>query len=109
MAMKIIKGDKVKVLVGKDRGKEGNVVKVLTSAGRVLVEGVNVLKKHVKPGQVSKEGGIVSVERPINISNVSLVCPKCKSATRVGFVTGKDGKKNRICKKCGEVLGKKSK
>ena len=107
MSAKIRKGDKVKIMLGKDRGKEGAVVRVLAPQGRILVEGVNILKKHVKPGQVSKEGGIISVERPINASDVMLVCPNCKKPTRVGFGLTKAGNKARICKKCGEVLDKK--
>ena len=108
MTTKIRRGDKVKVIHGKDRGKEGSVVRVLADGTRVLVEGVNVLKKHVKPGDVSKEGGIISVERSIHISNVILVCPNCKKTTRVGFGLSKTGKKVRICKKCGEILDKVS-
>jgi large subunit ribosomal protein L24 len=104
MPIKIRKGDKVKIMLGKDNGK---VVRVLLDEGKVLVEGVNVLKKHVKPGEVSKEGGIISVERPINVSDVMLVCPNCKKTTRVGFGLTKSGKKARICKKCGEIVDKK--
>jgi len=107
MSIKIRKGDKVKVTHGKDRGKEGSVVRVLIDEGKILVEGVNVLKKHVKPGEVSKEGGIINVERPVRVSSVILVCPNCKKLTRVGFGLTKSGKKTRICKKCGEVLDKK--
>jgi len=77
--MKIKKNDKVKVITGQDKGKEGTVIRVLKKKNKVLVEGVNIAKKHVKPGAVSKEGGIISVERPIDASNVALVVAKIKS------------------------------
>lgn len=80
--MHVKKGDKVKVITGKDKGKEGVIVRVFTKRDRVLVQGVNVLKKHVKPGDVSKEGGIVSVERPIHVSNVALVKETKKEAPK---------------------------
>lgn len=103
--MKIRKNDKVKVLVGKDRGKMGKVLMVLKDANKVIVEGVNLVSRHVKPGKVSKEGGIIKIEKPIDASNVMLVCPKCQKAVRVGFsIVSK--KKFRLCKKCGEVLEK---
>jgi len=103
--MKIRKGDKVKVILGKDAGKTGKVAMVLKDKNKVVVEGVNLVKKHVKPGAVSKEGGIVKIEKPINASDVMLVCEKCGKAVRVGFSQAA-GKKYRICKKCGEVFGK---
>lgn len=99
--MKIKKGDKVKVLLGKDRGREGTVEKVSKTKG-VFVAGVNVFKRHVKK-QGEVEGGIIEVIKPMNISNVALVCPNCGKATRVGFrVDAKD--KARICKKCGREI-----
>lgn len=103
--MKIRKDDKIKVIAGKDLGKEGTVLKVYSDKDKVLVEGINVVKKHVKPGAVSKEGGIVNMEKPINVSNVMVICEKCNEPTRIGFKIEKD-KKYRTCKKCGEVLGK---
>ncbi len=103
--MKIRKNDKVKVLVGKDRGKIGKVLMVMKDSGKVVVEGVNMVSKHVKPGKISKEGGIVRVEKPIDASNVMPICPKCDKAVRVGSsIAG--GKKYRVCKNCGEVFGK---
>lgn len=103
--MKIRKDDKIKVIKGKDAGKQGKVLAVVTKTNRVLVEGVNIVKRHVKPGVVSKEGGIVSIERPIALSNVMLVCPKCSASVRLGSKMV-DGKKLRVCKKCGEALSK---
>ena len=102
--MKIRKGDKVKVIIGKDKGKDGVVTKVLRPKNKIVVEGVNVYKKHVKPSAKFKEGGIVEVEKPLNVSNVMLICPKCSAATRVGFKI-EGGKKYRVCKKCKEVIG----
>ena len=96
---KIIKGDNVQVLLGKDRGKTGNVEKVLPKEDKVIIAGVNVFKRHVK-GNRDMEGGVIDIIKPINISNVALVCPACKKVTRVGFELNKDKKKIRICKKC---------
>ncbi|MBS7158910.1 MAG: 50S ribosomal protein L24 [Collinsella sp.] len=100
MSMSIKKGDNVKVLSGKDRGKQGVVLRALPAEGKVVVEGVAVAKKAVKPNQQNQQGGIVPTEMPVDVSNVQLVCPKCGQATRVGHK--KDGKnKLRVCKKCG--------
>lgn len=100
MSMSIKKGDKVEVLSGKDRGKQGTVLRALPKEGKVVVEGVAVVKKAVKPNQQNQQGGIVSQEAAIDASNVNLVCPECGKRTRVGHE--KDGKnKLRICKKCG--------
>lgn len=96
--MKIKKGDKVKIILGKDRGKEGKVVFVLAKAGKVFVEGVNLYKRHVKK-QGTIEGGIIDIPKPLNVSNVSLVCPNCSKVTRVGF-KNVGTSKVRICKKC---------
>lgn len=96
--MKIKKGDKVKVLLGKDRGKEGTVEFVLGKKDRVFVGGANLYKRHVKKMQ-NMEGGIIDIPKSLNISNVALICPSCKKATRVGFkIAGNE--KLRICKKC---------
>ncbi|VWL89717.1 50S ribosomal protein L24 [Collinsella sp. AK_207A] len=100
MSMSIKKGDKVEVLSGKDRGKQGVVLRAIPKAGKVVVEGVAIVKKAVKPTQANQQGGIVSQEAAIDASNVNLVCPECGKRTRVGHE--KDGKnKLRICKKCG--------
>lgn len=103
--MKVRKGDKVKVLVGKDAGKTGKVLMVLKSENKVVVEGINLVTRHVKPGKVSKEGGIIKIEKPIDASNVMVICEKCERPVRIGFnLVG--GKKYRVCKKCGEVFSK---
>ncbi|MBN1162271.1 50S ribosomal protein L24 [Patescibacteria group bacterium] len=101
--MKIRKGDKVKIITGKDRGKVGTVLKVLKDKHKVLVEGVNVVRKHVKPGSVSKEGGIVNIEKPLDVSNVMFFNEKLNQGVRLGCKII-DGKKYRICKKSGEVV-----
>ena len=101
--MKIKKGDKVKVIAGKDKGKEGSVEKIFLEKAKVTVTGVNVVKRHVKPGKVSKEGGIISMEKPVSVSNVILVCSSCGKTTRVGYKMVGD-KKTRICKKCGNAI-----
>lgn len=96
--MKIRKGDKVKVLLGKDRGKEGKVEYVLSKKEKVFVSGVNLYKRHVKKSG-SSAGGIIDIPKSLNISNVVLICPNCNKTTRVGYrVLGKE--KVRICKKC---------
>ena len=101
--MKIKKGDQVVVLTGKDKGKKGEVVRAIPTENRVVVSGVNVVKKHTKPTQFSA-GGIEDKELSIHASNVALVDPKSGSASRVGFKTLKDGKKVRVAKKSGEEL-----
>ncbi len=102
MAAKIKKGDKVIVLAGKDRGAEGEVVEVMPKADRLVVRGVNLIKKHQRqtPGQ---EGGIITREAPIHVSNVALKDPSTGKATRVGFKVA-DGKKVRVAKASGEVI-----
>jgi large subunit ribosomal protein L24 len=97
--LKIKKGDKVKVLMGKDRGREGEVEKVLPKEELVLVPDLNIYKRHVKGGVSGQKSGIYEVPRPFPISKVALICPKCKKQTRVGFKEV-DGEKVRICKKC---------
>src|SRR5687768_14452921 len=101
--MKIQTGDKVKVISGKDKGKTGKVLKVYLDKNKVLVEGINIVKRHVKPGTVSKEGGIISIERPISVSNVMYFDEKAGAPVRLGTKIV-DGKNYRINKKTGEVL-----
>lgn len=103
MAAKIKKGDKVVVLTGRDKGKSGEVLKVMTAENRVLVSGVNMVKRHNRPTQQSA-GGIENKEAPIHVSNVALTDPKSGEPTRVGFTTLKDGKKVRVARKSGEVI-----
>ncbi len=97
--MKIKKGDTVKILIGKDKNKTGKVLKTLPSVGKVLIENLNMFKKSVKPKKEGEKGQIVSFPRAINVSNVMLVCPNCKAASRTGYVIEGDDKK-RVCKKC---------
>ena len=104
--MKIRKDDKVKIISGKDRGKISKVLKVLKNENKVVVEGVNVVKKHVKPGVISKEGGIVSIEKPIDVSNVMYYDDSSKKVVKVGYKLV-DGKKYRVSKETGEILDKK--
>jgi large subunit ribosomal protein L24 len=104
MAAKIKKGDYVIVLSGADKGRKGEVTRVLTADSRVVVKGVRMVKRHVKPSQGDPDGGIKSFEAPIHVSNVAHIDPKDNVATRVGFKTLKDGKKVRVAKKSGEVI-----
>ena len=100
----IKKDDQVIVLAGKDKGKSGKVLKVLTDKERVLVEGVNIVSKSTKPSAKNPQGGIVKMEAPIHISNLSLIDPKSGKATRVAVKKTDDGKKVRIAKKSGEEI-----
>ena len=101
--MNIKKDDKVVVLSGKDKGKEGKVLTSDPKAGKVIVEGINTATKHQKPRKQGEEGGIIKVETPIYAAKVQLVCPKCGKGTRVGHKIA-DGKKVRVCKKCGAEI-----
>ncbi|MDH4330809.1 MAG: 50S ribosomal protein L24 [Candidatus Moranbacteria bacterium] len=101
--MKIKKGDKVKIITGKDRGKTGKVVTSFPRDKKVIVEGLNTVKKSVKPRKEGEKGQIVETPMPVSISNVMLVCPKCDKATRVEYKIEGD-KKNRVCKKCNVEL-----
>ena len=101
--MNIKKDDKVVVLSGKDKGKQGKILVSDPKAAKVIVEGVNVATKHQKPRKQGEEGGIIKVETPIYATKVQLVCPKCGKATRVGHKIT-DGKKIRVCKKCGAEI-----
>lgn len=101
--MKIRINDKVKVLSGKDRGHEGVVGVVFPKSGQVLIEGVNMATQHVKKNAQNKEGGRIKIAKPIDASNVAIICSKCNKVSRIGFKFV-EGKKVRACKKCGEVL-----
>jgi len=98
------KNDLVMVIAGKDKGKRGKVLKVIPKIDRVLVEKLNMVKRHTKPGQASRQGGIVERENPIHISNLMLMCAKCDRPVRVGHSLLADGRKVRVCKKCGDVV-----
>jgi len=97
-------GDKVKVLSGKDKGKEGKVLAVSPKEGKVIVEGINVVAKHVKPRRAGQEGGIFKTEGALYACKLQLVCSHCGKPTRIAHKILEDGKKKRSCKKCGEVL-----
>lgn len=101
--MKIHTGDTVQVIYGKDVGKTGKVERVDRERGTVVVSGIAEAKKHVRPSQKNQEGGIVSFNRPIDVSNVMLVCPRCDEKSRVGYEF-KNDKKIRVCKKCGKEI-----
>ncbi len=103
MAAKIKKGDKVIVLAGKDKGRTGEVMKMITDTNRAIVSGINMVKRHQRPTQYDP-GGIKDMEAPMHVSNLAVADPKTGKATRVGFKTLKDGKKVRFAKKSGEVL-----
>lgn len=101
--MNVKKGDRVKVLTGKDKGAEGVVLAAYPQKQRVTVEKVNVVKKHLRPTQANPSGGISEMEAPIHVSNVSIICPACKAPTRIN-VRREGGKKVRVCNKCGKDL-----
>jgi large subunit ribosomal protein L24 len=105
MNTKIKIGDKVAIIKGKDQGKTGLVKKIYISSNKALVESINMVKKHVKT-KGNQQGGIFDIEKPIALSNTQLVCPSCKKRTRIAIEI-KDGKKQRICKKCGAVIESK--
>ncbi|MDF1565001.1 MAG: 50S ribosomal protein L24 [Deltaproteobacteria bacterium] len=106
LSVHIKTGDTVKVLSGSDKNKTGKVLEILRDKGRARVEGVRLVKRHMKKGRSASapEGGIIESWGPIAISNLSVVCPKCNEATRLGRGENKDGKKVRICKKCKEQV-----
>ena len=105
-SLKIRRGDQVRVMTGKDRGKEGKILAVFPTKERVIVENVNIVKRHMKlraaRGRSGQEGGIIQKEAPLHVSNVQIVCPSC-GPTRVGYEV-KDGSKTRVCRKCGGEL-----
>ena len=102
--MNIIKGDTVVVLSGKDKGKQGKVLTADPKAGKVIVEGINVAKRHQKPRKQGEEGGIIKKETPIYTSKVMRVCPKCSKPTRTAHKILDNGSKVRVCKKCGAEI-----
>jgi len=100
----IKKDDKVKVIAGKDKDKIGKVLKVIRKSDRILVENVNIVKRHSRPNAQNKQGGIVESEAPIHFSNVILMCNKCLAPVRVKMQRLEDGKKLRVCRKCDEII-----
>jgi large subunit ribosomal protein L24 len=102
---KIRSGDTVLVIAGRNKGQQGRVRQNLIDRDRVVIEGVNIVKKHIKRGR-ARQAGIVEVEAPLHVSNVMLVCPSCKQPTRVGVRAAADGKNSRYCKKCDSTIAR---
>lgn len=102
--LKIRRGDIVQVTKGRDKGKKGKVLKLFLAEKRAIVEGINLLKKHKRKTQQDQQGGIVSIEAPISISNLALLCKSCNHPTRVGFKVLADGTKSKFCRACNEAL-----
>ncbi|MGE5248159.1 MAG: 50S ribosomal protein L24 [Verrucomicrobiota bacterium] len=105
----IRKNDIVKVIAGKEKGKVGRVLKVDRDNGRILVEKVNMVKRHMKPGKTHPQGGIVEKEAPLHLSNVLIMCDKCNRPTRIANPVDGTGNRSRACKRCGDVLEAKKK
>jgi large subunit ribosomal protein L24 len=99
------KGDQVRLLAGKDKGKEGKILRVVPAKGRIVVEGLNIAKKATRPNPKSQsQGGVVTMPAPLHASNAKLVCPRCNKPTRVTRAATKEGRRSRKCKKCGELI-----
>ena len=101
--MKVKKGDSVLIIAGKDKGRTGKITRAIPKELKILVEGINLKKKHVKPKREGEKGQIVDIPAALDISNVKVICPKCGKATRIGYKTENDIK-NRICKKCKQII-----
>lgn len=104
MSLGIKKEDSVQVITGKYKGRKGRVLAVNRSENTILIEKINIIKKHMKPNKTYSQGGIIEKEAPINLSNVMLVCPKCGKHTKLGALVVEGSKRHRICKKCKEVI-----
>jgi large subunit ribosomal protein L24 len=104
MVMTLRKGDTVAVLTGKERGKKGKVLRVFPVENRVVVEALNLMTRYSRPSQQNPKGGLIKVEGKLHRSNLQLVCPKCSKLTRIGFQFLADKTKQRICKKCNEII-----
>ncbi len=104
MKFNLSKGDFVQVIKGKDRGKKGRVIKVFPKEGKILVEGINFVRRHSKPKAIDKQGGIIQMEKPLSISNVMCFCMKCSRPTRLNIKVLNDGSKIRYCHKCNENI-----
>ena len=105
MGLSIKKNDSVLVITGKEKGKKGRVISVSPARSKILIERINIIKRHMKPSKKYSQGGIIEKEASLHISNVMLLCPKCDKPTRIGSTILSDGKKVRACKKCREVIG----
>jgi len=104
MGLSIRKNDTVMVISGKEKGKKGRVLSVMPSEDKLIIEKVNVIKKHMKPSKKYAQGGIIEKEAPIHRSNIMLVCPRCGKPARITNIVFEDGKKSRVCKKCKEAI-----
>jgi len=102
--MNILKNDTIKVMAGKDKGRTGKVRRAIPKDDKLIIDGINMVKKHMRAQRGARQAGIVLQEAPIHISNVMLVCDKCNRPTRIGRVFLKDGEKARSCRRCGEVI-----
>lgn len=103
ISTRLVKNDRVEVITGKDKGKAGKILVLDLGKGRAIVEGVNIVKRHTKPGPKTK-GGILEKEAFIHLSNLMLICPKCTDPVRTAIKIHEDGSKSRVCKKCGEAI-----
>lgn len=106
--IRIRKGDRVRVISGKEKGKEGKVLQIIPEKQAVVIEKLNMFKKHTKPNQQNQKGGIVEREGKVHLSNVMVICGNCSKPTRLGAKILSDGKKLRSCRKCGEVMDKEA-
>jgi len=106
MKVHVKKGDLVQIITGKDSGKKGKILNVDPQKGRVIVEGLNIVKRHMRPSRVNPQGGITEIEAPLDSSNVMIFCEKCKEPVRINKVFLSDGKKVRVCNQCGEQFDK---
>ncbi|MFQ5882620.1 MAG: 50S ribosomal protein L24 [Candidatus Methylomirabilales bacterium] len=104
MTLPVRKNDLVMVIAGKDRGKRGKVLKIIPKTGGVVVERINIVKRHTRPGQISQQGGIIEKETPLHVSNVMVICSRCDRPVRTGHSFLADGRKVRVCKQCGEAI-----
>jgi large subunit ribosomal protein L24 len=102
--MKLRKGDRVRVIAGKDLGKEGDIMFVLPKANKVIVDGVNIAKKHQRATKATQQGGIIDKDMPIHASNVQIMCTGCDKPVRIGYRVEPDGAKFRVCRSCGKGL-----
>lgn len=102
--MKIKKNDLVKIMTGKDRGKSGKILNVFLKERKVVVEGINLAKKHKKPKRSNEKGQTVEIARPMDVSKIRLICPRCGQPARVGYKMAENGNKFRICKKCEQEI-----
>lgn len=100
--------DRVEVIAGRDKGRVGKILRVLPDQHRVVVERINIIKRHTKPSMANQQGGIIEKEASIHVSNVMLICPKCAKASRVGKKILADGAKVRVCRRCGETIEPKA-